>query len=76
VHEEIDVRLANIAPYFDPLHPSYVDPGTLSPAELVRYNIAKFDYEFVKADRSYGVHNAGFARRLMEEAEMFFGITP
>ncbi len=76
VYEEIEARLAIIAPYFDPQHASYVDPATLSPEELVQYNIAKFNYDFVKADRSYGAHNAGFARRLMQETEAFFGITP
>ncbi len=75
VRGEIEPRLAVVARYFDPGDALYVDPATLTPEELARYNVAKFDYEFVKADRSYGAHNAGFARRLMEEAEAFFGIT-
>ena len=76
VQEEIEPRLLTIGHYLNPLHPLYVDPATLGPAELVRYNIAKFDYEFVQADRSFGAHNANFARRLLEEAELFFGIGP
>jgi hypothetical protein len=76
VRAEIDPRLATIARYLDPDDPLYVDPATLSPEELEQYNIAKFDYEFVSADGSGGAHNARFARRLLEEAEAFFGTTP
>ena len=74
--EEIEVRLAGIAHYFDPADPLYVDPATLTPQELAQYNIAKFNYEFVIADRSFGSHNAGYVRALLAEAETFFGIPP
>ncbi len=74
--EEMEVRLAEIAKYLDPSDSLYVDPSTLTPEELVQYGYAVFDYEFVKADRSYGSHNAYYARASLAEAENFFGITP
>jgi predicted CXXCH cytochrome family protein len=74
--EEIDARLAEIAHYLDPGDPLYVDPESLTPEQLAQYEIAKFDYEFVTADRSRGSHNAGYARALLAEAEEFFGILP
>jgi hypothetical protein len=49
---------------------------TLAPEELAQYEIAIFNYEFVKADMSYGSHNAYYARALLAETEAFFGITP
>ena len=75
VSAEIEPRLAAIARYFDPNDPLYVNPLALDPAERVRYYIARFDYELVKADRSYGAHNSIYARTLLAEAETFFGIT-
>jgi predicted CXXCH cytochrome family protein len=72
VSAEIEPRLTAIARYLDPTDPLYVDPTTLIPEELAKYNIAKFDYDLVNADLSYGVHNANFARRLLDEAETFF----
>jgi predicted CXXCH cytochrome family protein len=74
--EEMKARLAEIAHYLDPADPLYVDPSTLTLEELAQYEIAVFNYEFVKADRSYGSHNAYYARALLAETEAFFGITP
>jgi len=76
VYDEIAPRMATIARYLDPGDPVYVDPAALSLEERERYIIAKFNYELVNADRSFGAHNAPFARRLLEETETFFGITP
>jgi len=75
VYEEIEPRLAAIARYLDEGNALYVDPATLGQEELQRYTIAKFNYELVNADRSFGAHNAPFARKLLEEAEAFFQIT-
>ena len=72
VRNEIEPRLANLARYLNPADPLYRDPATLSPEEFEQYKIARFDYEFVKADRSVGAHNSRFARRLLDEAEAFF----
>ncbi len=76
LREEIEVRLATIARYFDPGDPLYVDPETLSPEERARYDIAKFNYELVQADKSFGSHNPDYARALLGEAETFFEIPP
>ena len=43
---------------------------------MAEYQIAVFNYEFVKADRSNGSHNAYYARAALAETEVFFGITP
>ncbi len=67
-------RLDAIAPYFTSGDPLYVDPATLAGPELDQYNIAKFDYELVKADASLGVHNGNYARTLLTETETFFAI--
>jgi predicted CXXCH cytochrome family protein len=72
--QEIESRLAAISHYLDPRDPLYVNPFQLTPEELDRYLVAKFDYEFVAADRSYGSHNINYARALLLEAESFFGI--
>jgi predicted CXXCH cytochrome family protein len=76
VQQEVQIRLGLIAPYLDPGDPLYVDPGTLSPPELAQYNNARFDYEMVVADRSFGSHNAEYTRALLSEAETFFEIPP
>ncbi len=74
--EEVDARLGEIGRRFDPEDPLYVDPGTLSPEQLPQYLRAKFDYEMVVYDKSYGSHASGYARVLLGEAETFFGIPP
>jgi hypothetical protein len=74
--EEIETRLGAIAHYLDPGDPLYVDPSTLPPEELARYELAVFNYQFVGADRSFGSHNGNYARALLAETEEFFGITP
>mgnify|MGYP005848809743 CR=1 FL=1 len=74
--EEMDARMRTIARYFDPQDPLYVNPATLPPAQLARYIIAKFNYQMVQADRSYGSHNSAYARALLAETESFFGIPP
>ena len=66
--EEIELRLATIARYFDPGDPLYVDPEQLDPPEFEQYLFAKFDYEMAQADKSYGAHNSGYTRALLSEA--------
>jgi predicted CXXCH cytochrome family protein len=75
-NEEFTLRLATIAAYFDPGNPHYVDPNDLTPEELAEYEIAKFNYEFVQADRSFGSHNPNYGRAALNETEDFFGIEP
>jgi predicted CXXCH cytochrome family protein len=74
--EEIEARLAEIAPYFNPGHPLYVDPATLPPEQLTAYTVAKFNREFVQHDQSFGAHNGGYARALLSQTEAFLGIDP
>lgn len=73
---EVEARLAGIAPYLDPSDPLYVDPSTLPPAELARWQRAVFDVALVREDGSFASHNAPYARALLAEAEAFFGIDP
>jgi len=75
-HYEMELRLATIEPYFTPGNPLYINPNTLSPEERARWEIAKFDYEYVQDDRSYGSHNAGYVRALLGQTESFLGIPP
>ena len=63
---EIQTLLDEIAPFLDPSDPSYIDPATLSGPDVDRYEVAKFNSEFVEADASNGVHNLDYARRLLE----------
>ena len=56
---------SQIAPYFTPGSPQYIDPGSLTPAQLAQYNIAQFDYLFVTGDLSQGVHNTAYAEYLL-----------
>ncbi len=74
--DEVGTRLADIARYFDPGDPLYVDPAILTGEDLDRYMIAKFDYEFVQADKSAGAHNPGYTRSLLTEVENYLGIAP
>ena len=76
LREEIEVRLAAIAPYYDPQDPLYVDRATLPPEQQAEYDIALFDYQFVQNDRSFGSHSAAYARALLSETETFLGIPP
>ncbi len=76
VRAEIEPRLAGLAKYLDPADPLYVNPLTLTPEQLTQYYIARFDYEMVDADGSFGAHNAAYARLLLTEAEAFFGNLP
>ncbi|MBN1514288.1 MAG: thrombospondin type 3 repeat-containing protein [Phycisphaerae bacterium] len=74
--EEIETRLAAIAQRYDPADPLYVDPALIPPPDLPAYQAATFNYRFVQADRSLGAHNSPYARVLLDETEIFFGIPP
>ncbi len=73
-HGEIGGRLAVLATYFDSADPNFVDRALLTPAEQAEYDIAKFNYQFVLADASQGVHNGMYVRALLTEAETFFSV--
>ncbi len=74
--EEIEWRLDEIGRRLSPGDPLYVDPSTLSPEEQAEYEAAKFDFDFITEDGSFGAHNAPYTRELLAEAETFFGIDP
>ena len=75
-HEEIEIRLADIAPYFDPLDPNYIDPQWLPPEMLPMHYAARLNYLLVAGDRSYGSHNADYARALLAQSEEYLGLPP
>ncbi|MCH8251145.1 MAG: hypothetical protein IID36_01695 [Planctomycetes bacterium] len=47
----------------------YIDPATLTEAERALLTVAKFNYQFVSADGSSGVHNPTYARELLDIAK-------
>jgi hypothetical protein len=59
-----------------PGNPLYIDPATLPPQQQLEHMMAKFNYEFVTEDWSYGSHNAPYARILLAETETFLGLPP
>jgi len=65
VQGETEATLAQLGPYFTSGSPSFIDPATLNAADLARYNVAKFDWEFVTADKSRGVHNVEYTEQLL-----------
>jgi len=75
-HEEIAMRLADVAPYFDPWDPMYIDPQWLPPEMLPMHYAARLDYLLVAEDRSYGSHNADYARALLAQTEEYLGLPP
>ena len=69
VQGEITARLEALAPFFDATSTSFIDPTTLSEADQARLSTAKFDYQFVNADGSRGVHNSFYAEAALDVAE-------
>ena len=67
--ERIEERLAALAPHFDPASPSYIDPDLLSQLNKDRLSVASFNYHFVDADGSRGVHNPALAGQSLNVAE-------
>lgn len=46
-----------VGTYFTPENPNYINPSTLPPLEKQLYDSAKFNWQYVEADKSLGVHN-------------------
>ncbi len=57
IQAEITQRLNALAPYFDANNSAFINPANLNAADQQRLKAAKFNYQFVDADGSRGVHN-------------------
>lgn len=69
VQADIDIRLAALAPFFDDSSDSYIDPESLGAEDQERLATAKFNFQFVNADGSRGVHNPVYADAALDVAE-------
>ena len=72
----MSVRLAAVEPYFTEGDPLYIDPEELTPEQRARYDNAKFNYQMVKWDKSFGTHNPAYARALLDETEDYLELPP
>jgi len=57
VQLEITELLTEVGAYFDQNNPAYIQPDGLSENQRAKYDVAVFNYKFVKADSSLGIHN-------------------
>jgi len=64
-------RLDALAGYFDETSPNYIDPAQLSGDDFVNYNRARFNFDVVRNDKSFGVHNGNYTRALLDAAEEY-----
>ena len=69
LQQEITLILLGLAFFFDDAGVGYIDPATLTEAERALLTVAKFNYQFVSADGSNGVHNPTYARELLDIAK-------
>jgi predicted CXXCH cytochrome family protein len=70
LQSDIETRLAALAPFFDMTADAYLSPDELADDdERSRLANAKFNYQFVGADSSRGVHNPSNARAALDVAE-------
>lgn len=69
VQADIGGRLEALGPYFDAESGSYLDPASLSEEDALRLATAKFNYLFIEAEGSRGVHNAVYADAVLDVAE-------
>jgi predicted CXXCH cytochrome family protein len=69
----IQARIDALMPYFTSGAPEYIDPATLTPDELLLYDVAKFNVQVSDADASQGIHNVDYVDRLLTISETLFG---
>ena len=69
VQTDIGGRLEAISIYFDATNTAYINPAALSVEDAARLATAKFNYQFVGAEGSRGVHNADYADAVLDVAE-------
>jgi predicted CXXCH cytochrome family protein len=72
-NQQIGALAAQVSPYLTPGDPKYIDPSTLSGDALRKYQVAKFNFDFVTADMSGGVHNENYAEHLLDVSLRLFG---
>lgn len=66
----IESRLIDLATYFDAEDPNYINPdGLPDDAARARLSVARFNYLYVNADGSRGVHNPANAEAALDVAE-------
>ena len=70
---DLSARLDALAPVFDASSESFIDPETLSAADQARLATAKFNFQYVGADGSRGVHNPALARGALDVSEQLVG---
>lgn len=73
LQSDLAARLDALAPVFDAMSASFIDPETLGEGDQVLLSTAKFNYQFVDADGSRGVHNPTLARGALDVAEEIIG---
>jgi predicted CXXCH cytochrome family protein len=69
IQGQIQGRLDALAPYFTSGTPQYIDPSGLTPGQLEKYNVARFNWQLVGGDGSVGVHNTDYAEHLLGVSE-------
>ena len=73
LQSDVTTRLDALAPRFDSENDLFIDPASLSEAEAQQLAIAKFNFQFIGADGSRGVHNPTLARGALDVAEEIIG---
>ena len=73
---DLTARLDALAPVFDAASASFIDSETLNAADQARLTTAKFNFQFVGADGSIGVHNPALARGALDVAEQIINELP
>jgi predicted CXXCH cytochrome family protein len=69
VQPEVETRLALLAPFFDSASATFISTNGLSDDQKSLLAVAKFNYQYVDADGSRGVHNPTNASAALEVAE-------
>lgn len=76
LQSDLSTRLDALAPVFDASSESFIEAETLSTADQTRLATAKFNFQFVGADGSRGVHNPALARGALDVAEQIINDLP
>jgi len=58
----VGAYLSWLSGFFSPSSPSYIDPAGLSATDSNRLAVAKWNFQFLDADASVGIHNPNFYR--------------